>query len=67
MAPKACFECKPAGTIAALMGLDVIVHVHMIFKMLLGHESLLTDATHMSRFIQVDSVSMPSEPLQRCK
>lgn len=59
MPPKACFKCKPAGTVGTLVGLDVVVHVHMIFKMLLGHEPLLTDAAHMSCFVQVDSVSVP--------
>ena len=67
MPPKACFECKPARTIGTLVGLDVVVHIHMIFKMLLGCESLFTDAAHMGRFIQVDSVSVPFEPLHSCK
>ena len=67
MPPKACFECKPGETIATLMGLDVIVHVHMITKMLLGHEPSFTDATHKSRFIQVDFICVTFESLQSCK
>ena len=46
-----------------LVGLDLVVHVHMIIKMLLGHEPSSTDAAHMSRFIQMCFISVPFESL----
>ena len=63
MPPKACFECKPARTIWTLMGLDIVMHVHMIIKMLLGHEPSFTDAAYIGRFIKMHFISVAFESL----
>ena len=61
--PKACLECKPARTIWTLMGLDIVMHVHMIIKMLLGHEPSFTDAAYIGRFIKMHFISVAFESL----